>query len=105
MPEATVPNDASDCSLSYAFDEQAWSRPDDIFFSIPRDDDDLSQGFIDITCGRFVSAINHATGWLRASIGKSAAPLDVIAYQGPNDLRYPILAMAAAKTGQQVRQQ
>jgi hypothetical protein len=106
MSKATISLDESECLLSDTIDEQARSRPNDVFFSLPQDDNDLSQGFRDITCSNFANAINHAAAWLHANVAKSATTsFDAIAYRGPNDLRYPILAVAAAKIGKQVRSQ
>ncbi|KAF2258864.1 acetyl-CoA synthetase-like protein [Lojkania enalia] len=82
---------------------QAQSHPDNVYFSIPKNDNNLSEGFLDISCSKFSNAIDHAAIWLQANIGPaSAEPFGVIAYQGPNDLRYPILAVAAAKVSKQI---
>ncbi|KAH8726600.1 AMP-binding enzyme [Phaeosphaeriaceae sp. PMI808] len=103
MSKARAANSASERLLPSIIDDQALSHPNDIFYSIPKDDDDLTKGFTDISCGIFANAINHAAIWLNANVGKpSAVPSEVIAYQGPNDLRYPILAVAAAKVGKQM---
>jgi hypothetical protein len=106
MSGAVTTDSVAECALPTVIDEQALSRSTDILYSIPNDDNDLSQGFLDITCGRFANAINHAASWLHANIGESTVEgnFDVIAYTGPNDLRYPILAVAAAKVGKQVLQ-
>lgn len=95
---------ANRSSLTNAIDEQALSRPDDTYYSIPRNDDDLSEGFVDISCCRLANAINHAASWLHSALGEASngSSNDVVAYQGPNDLRYPILALAVAKIGGQV---
>jgi hypothetical protein len=105
MSKATISLDESECLLSDTIDEQARSRPNDVFFSLPKDDNDLSQGFKDITCSIFANAINHAATWLHANAASTTTSFDAFAYRGPNDLRYPILAVAAAKTGKQVRSQ
>lgn len=103
MSQAIVTTIGGECLLSSAIDEQALTHPNDIFYSIPKDDNDLSQGFFDITCSRFANATDHAAAWLHAKIDEKAIdPFDAIAYQGPNDLRYPILAVAAAKVGRKV---
>jgi hypothetical protein len=104
-----IPTDiVAERALPTIIDEQALSRSMDILYSIPKDDNDLSQGFLDVTCKRFANAINHAAIWLHENVGESTrtvgGPFDVIAYTGPNDLRYSILAVAAAKVGKQVRQ-
>lgn len=90
--------------IAPTLDEQALSLPDQVFFCIPKSDSDLSSGFIDITCSQFANAVNHAAAWLKLNVeSPDETPFEVIAYQGPNDLRYPILAVAASKVGKQVR--
>ncbi|KAF2018086.1 AMP-binding enzyme [Aaosphaeria arxii CBS 175.79] len=89
--------------IASTIDAQAVSRPNEAIFSIPKDASDLSKGFRDITCKSFSNAINHAAVWLVTNVGAlSNAPFDAIAYSGPNDLRYPILAVAASKVGKQI---
>ncbi|KAH7377930.1 hypothetical protein DE146DRAFT_638005 [Phaeosphaeria sp. MPI-PUGE-AT-0046c] len=49
------------------------------------------------------NAVNHAATWLQSTLGNAITDSsNVIAYQGPNDLRYPILALAVAKIGGQM---
>jgi acyl-CoA synthetase (AMP-forming)/AMP-acid ligase II len=104
MSKAVATRIEDERMLSSAIDERALTHPCDIFYSIPKDDNDLSQGFVDITCSKFANATNHAAAWLQTKIDESGIdPFDAIAYQGPNDLRYPILAVAAAKVGRKVR--
>jgi hypothetical protein len=86
-----------------AVDELAQSHPNQCCFSIPKDDDDLSKGFRTVNCKQFANAINHTAAWLKSAIGASdTTPPQVLGYSGPNDLRYPILAVAVAKVGRQV---
>jgi hypothetical protein len=85
-------------------DNLAQSEPNRICFSISQNDEDISQGFRDITCKQYANAINHAARWLDMSVNNSkGAPFEVIGYEGPNDLRYAILAVAAVKVEKQVR--
>ena len=61
------------------------------------------QGFKDITYAQPANAINHASWWLDSALGKSHGSFEPFAYFGPKDLMYPILAVAAARVGRQVR--
>ncbi len=74
--------------------QRAWA-------SIAKDDTDFTKGFVDITYTDFSNAINHAAWWLDAKLGRPNDPFEVFAYAGPKDLRYPVLAVAAVKTGRQ----
>jgi hypothetical protein len=104
MTDNPTRRDAGGRLLPSTIDQLALSRPNDIFFSIPKDENDLMRGFDDISCIQFSNAINHAAVWLQGRVGENDDILfDSLAYLGPNDLRYPILAIAAAKHGKQVR--
>ncbi|OQE20888.1 hypothetical protein PENFLA_c015G05828 [Penicillium flavigenum] len=65
--------------------------------SVPVDDQDLSQGFKDITFRQLNNYANHAAQWLTENLPETFEPFQCVAYAGPKDLRYPILALAAAK--------
>lgn len=66
------------------------------WLSVPRDETDLSLGFKDITFRQLNDAANRAAHWLNENLPASE-PFQCFAYSGPKDLRYPILAVAAAK--------
>jgi acyl-CoA synthetase (AMP-forming)/AMP-acid ligase II len=70
---------------------------DNPWVSVPVDDQDLSQGFKDITFRQLNNYANHAAQWLTGNLPKASDPFQCVAYAGPKDLRYPILALAAAK--------
>lgn len=62
----------------------------------------FEDGFQDVSYGSFANAINRCAHWLLDRFGCSSS-YETIAYIGPLDLRYNILAMAAVKTGHVVR--
>ncbi|KAJ5712437.1 hypothetical protein N7493_008905 [Penicillium malachiteum] len=76
--------------------EQRAESKDDVWVSLPVDETDLSLGFKDITFWQFKNAANQAANWLNQNLSASK-PFECFAYAGPKDLRYPILAAAAAK--------
>lgn len=76
--------------------EQRAKNKDNVWVSLPVDETDLSLGFKDITFWQFNNAANHAANWLNQNLPASK-PFECFAYAGPKDLRYPILAVAAAK--------
>ena len=78
-------------------DKYALDTPDQAWASVPIDNDVLTRGFRDITYKEFANAINHAAHWLDQNLQIERVPFQTIAYAGPKDLRYPILAGAAAK--------
>jgi acyl-coenzyme A synthetase/AMP-(fatty) acid ligase len=83
-------------------DEFADRDPTRVWASIPVDNDDLSKGYQDITYGQFANAINHAAWWLEEQMKANIKYVETIAYAGPKDLRYPVIAVAALKLGKKV---
>lgn len=88
--------------LASVIDSHAINNPNGVWASAPVDNDDLTKGFRDITYKEFVNAINHASWWLRENLAGAVASFETVAYAGPKDLRYPILAVAAVKCEKQV---
>lgn len=80
-------------------------EPQRSYASIPQPSGKLKDGYRDITYQTLASAIDKAAWWLDSvlpSTQTSASP-QTFAYSGPNDLRYPVLALAGIKTGRKVR--
>ncbi|KAF2760795.1 AMP-binding enzyme [Pseudovirgaria hyperparasitica] len=69
--------------------------PSRAWASVPIDDNDLAKGFRDVTYKSLLNAVSHATHWLQAHIQLEDV-FETLAYAGPKDLRYPILALAVA---------
>ena len=82
-------------------DETAQSEPEKVYAAIPMSPGDLDAGYRDITFGQLASAVNGVAWWLEKELGKSS-DFKTLAYLGPNDLRYPIVAIAAVKVGYKV---
>lgn len=83
-------------------DDYAVNDPTRLWASTPIDNDDLSRGFQDINYRQFANAINHAAWWLKEQIATLCNDAETIAYAGPKDLRYPIIAVAALKLEKKV---
>ncbi|KAL9052717.1 MAG: hypothetical protein Q9162_005218 [Coniocarpon cinnabarinum] len=83
-------------------DEIAARDPHRQWGARPRNNKKLSEGFQPISYSYIANAINHASWWLKEQMGDGRMPFEVFAYQGPNDLRALILAVAAAKTHKQI---
>ncbi|OAT05989.1 AMP-binding enzyme [Blastomyces gilchristii SLH14081] len=65
--------------------------------SVPIDDNDISSGYRDVSFQQLNNAANHAARWLSQALPATSEPFQYFAYAGPKDLRYPCLAVAAAK--------
>ncbi|KAL9017666.1 MAG: hypothetical protein Q9185_005000 [Variospora sp. 1 TL-2023] len=85
-------------------DEYALNEPNRPWVAIPRSDDNLADGFVDITFEQFAKAINRAAAWLDQVLGASdgSSSFETFAYAGEKDIRYPIMAVAAVKTGRKI---
>ncbi|KAF2179124.1 putative AMP-binding enzyme [Zopfia rhizophila CBS 207.26] len=83
-------------------DEHATTDPLRVWAAVPVDDGDLTKGFHDITYRAFANAINHAACWLQNHLPPAAGPFETVAYAGPKDIRYPIIAVAVAKVGRKL---
>lgn len=82
--------------LPMLVDYYARNTPNKTWASIPIDQSDVSAGFRDISYREFNDAISYYAHWL-ANILDTTENLETVAYAGPRDIRYPILAMAMAK--------
>lgn len=83
--------------LASVIENRAQDSVNNTWASVPVDESDLSQGFRDISYKQLNNAANHAAHWLRQHLPESKESLQPFAYAGPKDLRYSILAIAAAK--------
>lgn len=59
-------------------------------------------GYRKITFGDFASAVDCVAWWMHETLGP-AKDFEVLAYTGPNDLRYSALILSAVKSGYLVR--
>jgi hypothetical protein len=89
--------------MATTIDNIASSDPHRPWISIPRNDDDLTKGFIDISFKQFSNGINHAAAWLDSRLGPTTGSFETFAYEGPKDARAYIITVAAVKVGRKVR--
>jgi hypothetical protein len=82
--------------LTAVIEQRAKNDSDSAWVSVPVDERNLSLGYRDITFWQLNNAANHAAHWLSRNLPTSE-PFQCFAYAGPKDLRYAILAVAAAK--------
>ena len=67
-------------------DELARDEPDHVLYCIPKNDQ-LDDGFRDITARVFANAVNRTARWLEGEIGRSDVA-KTVAYAGPRR-RFP----------------
>lgn len=80
-------------------DSRATKEPNAPWVSIPKNDNDVTLGYKDVSYSQLSNAVNRAAAWLKASLPPANNSFLPFAYAGAHDLRYPILAIAAAKLG------
>jgi hypothetical protein len=82
--------------LTSVIEQRTKSGANESWLSVPVDETNLSLGYKDLTFWQLNNAANHAAIWLSENL-PTGEPFQCFAYTGPKDLRYPILAVAAAK--------
>jgi hypothetical protein len=60
-----------------------------------------ADGFLDVTKAEFNQAVNYAACLLRTKFGPCDS-YETVAYIGPSDLRYSVMAVASMKAGYKV---
>ncbi|ROV97961.1 hypothetical protein VSDG_04874 [Cytospora chrysosperma] len=101
MASSVAPGVCGKRLLPTTIDQLSREDPDRPWASIPRDDYDLSQGFVDISYAVLANAVNKLAWLVERSIGRSDS-FETIAYLGTPDIRYHMMQMAVCKTGHKV---
>ena len=86
--------------LPVLVDEISRDDPERVFVSEPLSSNP-EDGFRNVTYRSFANAINKVAWWLEEKLGKGQN-FEVLAYTGPSDIRYPIIAYATVKAGYKV---
>lgn len=90
--------------LANSIDYYAANDPSRVWASVASDKEQSTGGFKNITSADLAIAINHAAWWLTKNICTNGTAFETIAYAGPKDARYPIIALAAVKSRKRVSQ-
>ena len=79
-------------------DQRAQTEPERLYAEYPVLTGSYEQGYRKISYRDFANAINGMAWWLYNTLGPRS-DIEVLAYIGPNDLRYPALVLGAVKAG------
>jgi acyl-coenzyme A synthetase/AMP-(fatty) acid ligase len=79
-------------------DQLAKAKPDGAYALYPKSPVTYEEGYRTITYKDFANAINGLAWWLKETLGP-ATDDNVVAYLGPNDIRYNALMLGANKAG------
>ena len=89
--------------LVNAVDEKAENAPDSPWILYASSSSwEQEGGYQTITWRQFGNAINKAARWLDSNLPRTTSGPQTLAYLGPNDPRYYILIVAAAKSKRRV---
>ncbi|KAJ0426802.1 acetyl-CoA synthetase-like protein [Aspergillus carlsbadensis] len=83
--------------LPHIIDNYAAVKPDAIYAEYTVSPTSYENGYRPITFKAFANAINGIAHWLVEQLGPGNG--EILAYLGPNDLRYPALVLGAVKAG------
>jgi acyl-CoA synthetase (AMP-forming)/AMP-acid ligase II len=78
-------------------DHYAAVHPDKVYAEYPLSPTSYADGYRIITYRDLANAVNGIARWLNAQLGPGAG--EKLTYFGPNDVRYPALAIGALKAG------
>ena len=79
-------------------DQLAQNEPYRLYAECPISAVSYEDGYRKISYSDFANAINGMAWWLYNTLGPRS-DIEVLAYIGPNDLRYPALVLSAVKAG------
>ena len=94
--------------LPTLIDEIAARSPTRPFVSLPINNDDLSEGYKDLSYNDFARSVDRCAWWILSKLGRWGAENErrpetkILAYVGPQDVRYAVLMLGAVKAGYSV---
>ncbi|KAJ0426103.1 hypothetical protein BJY00DRAFT_307607 [Aspergillus carlsbadensis] len=89
--------DDFDILLPHLIDHFAKTKPAAVYAEYPLSPTSYDLGFRPITFRDLANTVNGIAWWLTETLGRGNG--EVLAYIGPNDLRYPALVLGALKAG------
>jgi acyl-CoA synthetase (AMP-forming)/AMP-acid ligase II len=79
-------------------DQLAKTNPTGLYAEYPISPQHYEDGYHPITYADLANAVNGLAWWFKDHLGLGGGS-EVVAYLGPNDLRYPALILGAVKAG------
>lgn len=79
-------------------DQRAQTDPEALYAEYPISTASYKEGYSKIDYRAFANAVNGVAWWLDKTIGRGNNS-EMLAYIGPNDIRYPALVLGAVKAG------
>ena len=88
----------TDDLVPHIVDKRAKTSPEAIYAQYPVSTTSYENGYRKVTYRELANAVNGMAQWCHDTLGPCRNH-EVVAYIGPNDLRYPALIIGAVKAG------
>jgi acyl-CoA synthetase (AMP-forming)/AMP-acid ligase II len=88
--------------VPHIVDEIARTAPDTKWVEVPRNNDNLQDGYKSLTFGQLSQAVSRMARWMEKTIGTSTSRETITYMDRQNDIRYIFAIIASQKTGYKV---
>jgi thioester reductase-like protein/acyl-coenzyme A synthetase/AMP-(fatty) acid ligase len=88
--------------VPHIVDEIARTAPDTKWVEVPRNNDNLQEGYKSLTFGQLSQAVSKMSRWMEKTFGTSTSRETITYMDRQNDLRYIFAIIASQKTGYKV---
>ncbi|KAG9575721.1 hypothetical protein KCV04_g24193, partial [Aureobasidium melanogenum] len=88
--------------VPHIVDEIAKTAPDTKWVEVPRNNDNLQDGYKTLTFGQLSQAVSRMARWLEKTIGTSTSRETITFMDRQNDIRYIFAIIASMKTGYKI---
>jgi thioester reductase-like protein/acyl-coenzyme A synthetase/AMP-(fatty) acid ligase len=88
--------------VPHIVDEIARTAPDTKWVEVPRNNDNLQEGYKSLTFGQLSQAVSRMARWMEETFGTSTSRETITYMDRQNDLRYIFAIIASQKTGYKV---
>ncbi|KAI5253455.1 acetyl-CoA synthetase-like protein [Aureobasidium subglaciale] len=88
--------------VPHLVDEIAETAPDTKWVEVPRNDNNLQEGYKTLTFGQLSQAVSKMARWIEDTVGTSTSRETITYMDRQNDIRYIFAIIASMKTGYKV---
>ncbi|KAI5273178.1 acetyl-CoA synthetase-like protein [Aureobasidium subglaciale] len=88
--------------IPHLVDEIAKTAPDTKWVEVPRNDNNLQEGYKTLTFGQLSQAVSKMARWIEVTVGTSTSRETITYMDRQNDIRYIFAIIASMKTGYKV---
>ncbi|KAG9972563.1 hypothetical protein KCU72_g24209, partial [Aureobasidium melanogenum] len=88
--------------VPHIVDEIAKTAPNTKWVEVPRNNDNLQDGYKTLTFGQLSQAVSRMARWIEKTIGTSTSRETITFMDRQNDIRYIFAIIASMKTGYKI---